>query len=125
MDTAQDSKIENTENTPRLRSIPSDPLCQGILPLTDWVKSQEQSGEENCPPCDLATIAPWYRDLLQKKGYPELAAKIQALSEGEHDTIEVASILDEVKEGVRGNEEVEQELLLYDCMMQKYEEEGG
>jgi len=95
------------------------------LALSDWVKAQEESGDENlCPPCDLATIAPWYRDLLRKKGYSELAAKVEALAEGEHDAIEVALVLDEVRDSVE-DEETKKELLLYDCMMQKYEEEGG
>lgn len=117
MDTTQN---RSAEKTPKLRSIPGDPLCQNILPLTDWL---ETLGEDfDCQACDLATIAPWYRDLLQKKGYPELAAKIQALADGEPTNAEVARVLDEVKETVQDGE-VEQELVLYDCMMQKYKEE--
>lgn len=120
MDTAENG---NTETAPKLRSVPGDPLCQNILPLADWVLDQEESGDpEACPPCDLATIAPWYRDLLEKHGYPELAAKVQALAEGEHDALEVAEVLDELKDLVE-NEEIGNELLLYDCMMQKYKEE--
>ena len=121
MGAAQD---RGTEETTRLRSIPGDPLCQNILPLVDWVKRQEEVQETDCPPCDLATIAPWYRDLLQKKGYTDLADRIQALAEGEPDTLEVARVLDEVRESVT-DEEIKRELTLYDCMMQKYEEEGG
>ena len=112
--------MENPESEAKVNSIPGDPMCQNILPLTDWVKSQ--AGD--CPVCELATIAPWYRDLLQKKGYSELADRIQALAEGEHEPIEVASILDDVKAGVKDDKQVEQELLLYDCMMQKYKEGG-
>lgn len=125
MATAQERK---PEKTPELRSIPGDPLCQGFFSLVDWVKAQEESEDPvECPPCDLATIAPWYRDLLHKNGYPDLADRVQALAEGEHDAMEVASVLDEVREAVP-DEEVKQELSLYDCMMQTYEEseeEGG
>ena len=113
----------DSQATPRLRSIPGDPLCQDLLPLVDWVKAEEASGEDDCPPCDLATIAPWYRDLLVNKGYPELATKVEALAEGEHDLLEVASVLDEIKEAIKDDPEVERELLVYDCMMQKYDEE--
>jgi len=107
----------------RLRSIPGDPLCQNILPLVHWVEAEEQSGSDGCPPCGLATIAPWYRSLLAKKGYADLAAKVQSLADGEHEPSEVASVLDEIKDAVKDDEDVERELLLYDCMMQKYEEE--
>jgi hypothetical protein len=116
------TQIGETQKKPKVRSIPGDPLCQGILPLVDWVKKQEETQEAECPPCDLATIAPWYRDLLEKKGYKDLAAKVQALAEGEHDTLEVASVLDEVRESVE-DEEIKLELTQYDCMMQKYVEE--
>ena len=121
MEPAQNS---GTQDKPRVRSIPGDPMCQAVLPLVDWVKKQEEAQEIDCPPCDLATIAPWYRDLLDKKGYTELAARVQALAEGDHDTLEVAQVLDDVRESVP-DEEVQRELTLYDCMMQKYEEEGG
>lgn len=117
MGTAQEG---DTKKAPRVNSIPGDNLCQNILFLGDWVKAQEEA-EANCPPCDIATIAPWYRDLLLKKGYKEAAAKITALAEGEHDVLEVAQILDEVRESM--DEETKRELLTYDCMMQKYEEE--
>ena len=124
MEPAQNS---GAQDKPKVRSIPGDPLCQAVLPLVDWVKKQEEVQETDCPPCDLATIAPWYRDLLQKKGYKDLADRVQALAEGEHDALDVASVLDEVREAVE-DEEVKQELTLYDCMMQTYEEseeEGG
>ena len=116
MHTEEDS---GTQKQARVRSIPGDAMCQNILRLTDWVESQD--GPNDCTSCDLATIAPWYRDLLQNKGYPNLAAKIQNLAEGEHPDSEIASVLDEVKAGVH-DKEVERELLLYDCMMQKYKE---
>jgi len=120
MDTAQDS---DTKKEPRVNSIPGDKLCQNILFLSDWVKVQEETADSDCPPCDIATIAPWYRDLLAKKGYKEAAAKIDALAEGEHDVLEGAEVLDEVRESIQDDEETKSELLTYDCMMQKYEGE--
>ena len=121
MDTAQDS---DTKKEPRVSSIPGDKLCQNILFLSDWVKAQEKNAESDCPPCDIATVAPWYRDLLARKGYKELAAKVNTLAEGEHDVLEAAEVLDEVRESIQDDEETKRELLTYDCMMQKYEEEN-
>jgi len=99
-------------------------MCQNILFLGDWVKAQEETPDADCPPCDIATIAPWYRDLLARKGYKELAAKVNTLAEGEHDVLEAAEVLDEVRESIQDDEETKRELLTYDCMMQKCEEEN-
>lgn len=119
MDTAP---VSGTTQVPQLRSIPGDPMCQGLLPLGDWVRQQEESGDEDaCPACDLATIAPWYRDLLQRKGYPELAARVQGLADEEDDAAKAAALMDEVKEAVQ-DEETQRELLGYDCMVQRYTE---
>lgn len=120
MDTAQDTDIKKV---PRVTSIPGDKMCQNILFLSDWLEAEEEEAELDCPPCDIATIAPWYRDLLAKKGYKEAAARIDALADGEHDALEVAGILDEVRESIKDDEETKNELLSYDCMMQKYDEE--
>ena len=126
MDTATDSE---TKKEPRVNTIPDDPICGEILFLEDYVelKLEEAQGKE-CLPCDISTIAPWYRDLLKKRGYKELAAKVNALADGEHTNLEIAKVLDEVRESVRDDEATQKELLTYDCMMQKYEEnteEGG
>lgn len=112
------------EETPkRVNSIPDDPLCGEVLFLTDWVQQQEEVDERECIPCDLATIGPWYRDLLKKKGYEDLAAKVNTFADDPNpDPHRFAEVLDEVKEKVT-DEETKRELLSYDCMMQKYDEE--
>jgi len=111
------------EEKPRVNSIPDDPLCGEILFLTDWVEQQEESGERECIPCDLATIGPWYRDLLKNKGYQELADKVNDFADDPSpDPHKFAEVLDEVKEKIT-DEDTRKELLAYDCMMQKYEEE--
>jgi hypothetical protein len=120
MSATEDGKSQKAVKS---RSIPGDSLCQNIPSLLDWLEEKEKEPDpEGCIPCDLATIAPWYRDLLKEKGYPELAARVNALAEGEHTSTEIARVLDEVKEAVK-DEETGLELLAYDCMMQKYKEE--
>jgi hypothetical protein len=122
MDTATDS---NTKKEPRVNSIPGDPLCGKILFLSDWVKTQEEAAQgKECLPCDISTIAPWYRGLLKKRGYKELSEKVNALAEGEPTNLEIAEVLDEVRESVKDDEDTKKELLTYDCMMQTYEEES-
>jgi len=122
MDTATDS---NTKKEPRVNSIPNDPLCAKILFLSDWVKTQEEAAQgKECLPCDISTIAPWYRDLLKKRGYKELSEKVNALADGEPTNLEIAEVLDEVRESVKDDEDTKKELLTYDCMMQTYEEES-
>lgn len=121
MDTAQDS---NTKKE-RINSIPGDPLCGKILFLSDWVKTQEEAAQgKECLPCDISTIAPWYRDLLKKRGYKELSEKVNALAEGEPTNLKIAEVLDDVRESVKDDEDTKKELLTYDCMMQTYEEES-
>ena len=126
MATAQDP---NTKKEPRVNSIPGDPLCGEILFLEDYVARElEKSEGRECLPCDISTIAPWYRDLLQQRGYTELAAKVEALADREVTNLEIARVLDEVRESLKDDEETRKELLTYDCMMQSYEEnneEGG
>ena len=120
MDTAQDS---NTKKEPKVNSIPGDPLCGKVLFLFDWVKEETAQGEE-CLPCDISTIAPWYRDLLKKRGYKELSKKVNALAEREVTNLEIAEVLDDVRESIKDDEDTKRELLTYDCMMQSYEEES-
>jgi len=128
MDTATDSE---TEKKPRVNSIPGDPLCGEFLFLEDYVGQKLEEAKAKgveCLPCDISTIAPWYRDLLKKRGYKELAAKVDALANREVTNLEIAQVLDEVREAVKDDAETKKELLTYDCMMQKYEEnaeEGG
>ena len=122
MDTATDS---NTKKEPRVNSIPGDPLCGKILFLSDWVKTQEKAAQgKECLPCDISTIAPWYRGLLKKRGYKELSEKVNALAEGEPTNLEIAEALDDVRESVKDDEDTKKELLTYDCMMQTYEEKS-
>jgi len=126
VDTTTDSE---SRKEPRINSIPDDPLCGEILFLEDYVarKLEESKGKE-CLPCDISTIAPWYRDLLKKRGYEELAVKVDALADKEVTNLEIAKVLDEVRESVKDDEATKKELLTYDCMMQKYEEnteQGG
>jgi hypothetical protein len=121
MDRATDG---NTKKEPRVNSIPGDPLCGKILFLSDWVKTQEEAAQgKQCLPCDISTIAPWYRDLLKKRGYKELSEKVNALAEGDPTNLKIAEVLDEVRESVK-DEDTKKELLTYDCMMQTYEEEN-
>ena len=99
-----------------------------IITMIDYdeTKYEERQIEriEECLPCDISTIAPWYRGLLKKRGYKELAEKVNALAEGEPTNLEIAEVLDEVRESVKDDEDTKKELLTYDCMMQTYEEES-
>ena len=103
-------------------STPDLTGCELVMPLVDWVEKEGQESE--CPPCDFSVIAPWYRDLLNEQGYPELAERImEVVPEGQDpDVLELARTLDDIKESV-DNETVKGTLVLYDCMMQSYREE--
>lgn len=95
--------------------------CEGVRPLVQWLREEEQV-DAPCPPCDLSVITPWYRDLLMEQGYPELADRVQAFAEADNlDIREVAKTLDDIKAAV-GEEKVRKTLVLYDCMMETYEE---
>ena len=97
--------------------------CELVKPLVDWVEAQEEQKWE-CPPCDFTLITPWYRDLLQEQGYPELAQRImEVVPEGQDPDVHVlAQTLDDIKESI-DNETVKGTLVLYDCMLQTYKEE--
>lgn len=104
-------------------STPDLTGCELVMPLVDWVVKREAT-EWPCPPCDFAVITPWYRDLLQEQGYPELAQRIMdVVPEGQDPDVKVlAQALDEIKESI-DNETVKGTLTLYDCMLQSYTEE--
>ena len=104
-------------------STPDLTGCELVLPLVDWVEQREET-EWPCPPCDFTLITPWYRDLLQEQGYPELAERIlEVVPEGQDPDVKVlAQALDEIKESIN-NERVKSTLTLYDCLLQSYTEE--
>lgn len=108
------------------RPLPAPDLdgCELVLPLVDWVEANKDE-EGQCPPCNFAVITPWYRELLDEQGYPELAQKILDLvPEGTEDPDigVLAAALDEIKESV-DNENVKGTLTLYDCLLQTHAED--
>lgn len=95
--------------------------CELTLPMAQWV-TESAEDPELCVPCGLGAITPWYRDILEKAGLKELAARVDGLAESEPTNLEVAELLDEVKAAV-DNEVVRGNLQLYDCMAQSFKEE--
>ncbi len=95
--------------------------CELTLPMMEWVVEKAKDPEA-CVPCDLSAITPWYRDILRKSGFDDLANEVDALALGEPTDNEVAELLDRVKETV-DNEAVRSNLKLYDCMAQSFGEE--
>ena len=102
--------------------IPDLTGCENVLPLTDWLQVVE-AAKGYCPPCNLAVITPWYRDLLRDQGFPDLAARIDAFGENEPDPHDLVRTLDEVKEAL-DNATVKDTLRLYDCMLQSIQEDS-
>lgn len=115
-----------TDQTPQPKpemETPDLTGCENTLPLAEWL-TQVESDPEGCAPCDLSTITPWYRDLLQEQGYGDLALQIEQVvgAEGEEtDPRRLAETLDNIKGQVE-NEAVRDTLRVYDCMMQTYKD---
>lgn len=95
--------------------------CDLALPMAEWVVEKEKEPDA-CVPCDLSAITPWYRDMLRKGGFEDLALEVESLAVGEPTGIEIAELLDRVKEAV-DNDAVRSNLVLYDCMAQSFREE--
>ena len=94
--------------------------CENIVSLTEWVEINSGDGGV-CVPCDFATIAPWYRDILIKGGEPALAERVDALGDADDDPLHIAEVLDSIKAEVQ-NDAIRSNLTLYDCMLQTHEE---
>lgn len=95
--------------------------CSQTLPLVDYVRSLENDPDA-CVPCDLSVIAPWYRDELTEKGYPELAAEVDALVESELGDLHTAETLDRVRAEVT-DDATRERLEHFDCLMQQSHDE--
>lgn len=94
--------------------------CEATLPLADYVRKMEEDPEA-CAPCNLAVIVPWYREVLRQEGFGELAGKVDSLADGNPEPLDVASALDNIRESVQDGP-VKRTLLMYNCMMQSYQE---
>ena len=96
--------------------------CDNVKSLVEWAKEQ-QDIEGSCVPCDFSVIAPWYRDLLKEKGYEDLSERVDAIADTDQNPASVAETLDKIKEEV-DNQNVKDNLTLYDCIMQSDREEA-
>lgn len=111
---------ENVEATDLLKAADLTG-CENSVTLTEWVE-QHLDTEGYCAPCEFSVIAPWYRDVLQKGGESELAARVDALADSDQDPMHIAEVLDSVKADVQ-NEVIKSNLTLFDCMLQKYSDQ--
>lgn len=95
--------------------------CDRVTPVSEFVARMEKLDGE-CPPCTIAPLAPWYADMLRKKGYAELADEAER-AEDHDDARRIAETLDAIK-GKVDDEVTRGTLVKYDCFIQSLSDDA-